>query len=191
MKGIKGTAPYEGALIYKRWHKKEGRWYALIYWSDSKRTTRSWARYLMETSLGRFLTPLEQVDHIDNNKSNDNLDNLQILSLKENVRKSAKPPKILTLMCDHCKISFNRRANKVIHKNNKNNFCSKKCGYAYMSENKTSVSPNRQAKIVHGTSNAYGYHKCRCDICREFKRNEHRNRILKKLSSNGETSLGV
>ena len=49
-----------------------------------KRTTISYARYLVSVNEKRILSKKEQVDHIDGNKTNDVISNLQILSAKEN-----------------------------------------------------------------------------------------------------------
>lgn len=169
MKGIKGTVPYNGALIYKQWHKKECRWYAIVYWNENKRTTKSWARYLMETHLGRFLAPSETVDHIDGNKTNDVLENLQILTIAENVKKSARKAKIITIICDNCGELFQRNAS-LIRKKQNNIFCKPECRDNFASNNNTTVSEARKAKIIHGTINAYAYHKCRCLVCKEGRR---------------------
>lgn len=131
MKGIRGTAPYKGALIYKQWHKKEGRWYALIYWNDSKRTTRSWARYLLETKLGRCLEKGEEVDHIDGNRQNDLLDNLQVISSRENKLKTVKQRMAIKikLTCSNCSMEIERTSHGF--NKNANHFCSKKCENAH------------------------------------------------------------
>ena len=87
MKRKHAEFPYSEYWIYKVWHEKEGRWQAnLIYKEDTtKRTTISYARYVLSVHLGRLLdSKTEHVDHIDNNCANDELENLQILSPEDN-----------------------------------------------------------------------------------------------------------
>lgn len=83
--------PYDKYNLYIVHHKKENRNYAVltpIYKnSELKRTTISYARYLMSVKLKRFLTVEETVDHIDNDRTNDSIENLQILSDKEDKKK--------------------------------------------------------------------------------------------------------
>ena len=43
-----------------------------------RRSTTTYARYLMSVKLGRFLTKSERVDHIDGDLSNDSIENLQL-----------------------------------------------------------------------------------------------------------------
>jgi len=140
MKGIEGQAPYEGAKIYRLWHKKEQRWYAVIVWPD-KRTTKSWARYAMEVHLGRFLSKKEQVDHIDEDKTNDDITNLQILTRKENnlkhVRLNNKQKKIITLTCSYCLKQFEREVRIVKSRKNKiGDFCKKECLHKFLANPK-------------------------------------------------------
>ena len=55
----------------------------------------------MEIRLGRRLNSDETVDHIDNDKTNDSPENLQVLSLKDNARKSANPKALQKYLDDH------------------------------------------------------------------------------------------
>lgn len=90
-KGVIAEYPYNNFYIYIVFHKKEGRRFAVLYPADKssglKRTTISYARYLMSVKEGRVLEEYEEVDHIDNDKTNDEISNLQILTRSENVRK--------------------------------------------------------------------------------------------------------
>ena len=139
MKRIQADFPFEDYWLYKVWHEKEGRFQAnLILISNiKKRTTVSYARYLMSIHLGRFLTKEEHVDHIDENRSNDSIDNLQILSKQENKLKSEKylaelKPKYIELNCSHCGNSFKyfSRNYRFYTKQGRTNFnCSKTCAY--------------------------------------------------------------
>lgn len=96
------------------------------------RHTISYARYLMATSLNRFLTDDEEVDHIDNNKDNDVLSNLQILSRAENIRKQKRVVglKRVLYQCPVCEKEFSRsRGLSHLVKKTKNSVtCSRSCG---------------------------------------------------------------
>lgn len=65
---------------------------ALYGSTNRKRSSVSYARYLMACKLGRYLTNQEVVDHINNNRLDDRIENLQILTPKDNAIKSNKPP---------------------------------------------------------------------------------------------------
>jgi len=45
----------------------------------------------MEVHLGRYLTTVETVDHINNNQRDDRIENLQLLSLADNIKKCIQP----------------------------------------------------------------------------------------------------
>lgn len=100
---------FEEYKVYKVWHKKEGRWFAILFANEKNRTSMSWARYQMCLHLGRRLDRSETVDHIDGDKTNDDISNLQILSLADNIKKSAKQPEMITLTCPYCGKVFQRR----------------------------------------------------------------------------------
>lgn len=105
---------------------------------NGKRTSVSYARYLMACNLKRYLTKDEHVDHIDNNKLNDVIENLQILSPKENNQKRNKALGIkladdIELICPVCKKVFHRCSRNTKHKlqKGKSPCCSRKCGGIY------------------------------------------------------------
>lgn len=75
--------PFDGYTLYVLYHKREGRNMAQLV-SKEHRTTMSYARYLYSVKEGRMLSKLEQVDHIDNDKTNDAVENLRILTAREN-----------------------------------------------------------------------------------------------------------
>ena len=129
-KSIVGQPPFQEYNIYKVFHKKEQRWWACLVPIDKtkKRTTISYARYLMSAHLGRLLTKTETVDHINNNKIDDRIENLQILSRGDNSRKSIKRANYITLICPICKKEFSRNYKRThFVKGNKNTFCSRPC----------------------------------------------------------------
>ena len=98
----------------------EGRRTLILYNSQTDRSSCQYARYLLSVKHGRYLTGEEQTDHVDGDKSNDNIDNLQILSQKENLRKSSKGITVTehgTLsMYRYCKCDLCREAKSVYSK---------------------------------------------------------------------------
>lgn len=93
----------------------------------------SLARYLVSVREGRFLTSLEQVDHIDGDCSNDSIGNLQILTASQNCKKKASDrgqdtgPQSTT--CPYCGIEFflPRRILAYKKRNGKTPYCSRQC----------------------------------------------------------------
>jgi YHS domain-containing protein len=84
----------------------------------------------MEQHLGRRLEDWEQIDHIDNDFTNNNLDNLQILSVADNNRKSAKPAEEVTFTCPVCGTIITKSASKAKHNRKQGKagpFCSRSC----------------------------------------------------------------
>ena len=69
---------------------RENRKTLVLFNTQKERTSTQFARYILAVSLRRYLSIDETVDHIDGNKTNDSLDNLQILSRRDNIKKSAK-----------------------------------------------------------------------------------------------------
>lgn len=119
--------------VYGPYLRKDGRKHVIII-HDNKRVTKSWPRYLMEQYLGRELRPEETVDHIDNDFTNDSLSNLQILTLKDNVKKqhnTRKEEVYVAVVCKNCGKLFNRRKKLIEYNINvlkkDGPYCSHKC----------------------------------------------------------------
>ncbi len=90
-KGVILKHPFVGYTGYRIWHKKEGHYYVCLVPRPDfslKRTTITLAKYRLSRKLGRKLKRHEQVDHKDEYKTNDSISNLQVLTVKQNVRKN-------------------------------------------------------------------------------------------------------
>lgn len=127
--------PYDNYYIYKVFHKKEKRNYAILVNKNNfkNRTTISYARYLMSIFQKRILDKKETVDHINEIKIDDRIENLQILPIEENKKKYILQAKLTTkmvkLLCPQC--------GKIFEKKKKNCYltktggvftsCSRKC----------------------------------------------------------------
>lgn len=139
MKGVVAEYPYNDYYLYVIYHKKEGRRYAVLVPIDKtkniKRTTISYARYLMSVKEKRFLNKDEDVDHIDEDKTNDDINNLQILSKKDNIVKGNKRNgvQMVELKCPNCGMIFHKRKGKTHLTKNRGNYtaCSRKCASAF------------------------------------------------------------
>lgn len=138
MKRIIADYPYNEYYLYIVFHKKEGRRYANLIpidkTSELKRTTISYARYLMSVKEKRILNKDEHIDHKDDNKLNDDINNLQILSLKENNIKKSKQigRKMVILKCPYCNNVFEKEKRKThLIKGGIYTGCSRKCSTTF------------------------------------------------------------
>lgn len=127
---------YDGYLVTNSENRKN---VCLIDKVTKKRTTISYARYLMSVKEQRILFPEEQVDHIDGNKTNDSVNNLQILSKGDNNRKNVmetnRTRKMVKMICPNCNNIFEKPLN-MTHLQRKGHYtsCSKKCSYAILTK---------------------------------------------------------
>lgn len=58
-----------------------------LHFVDGTKKHTQVARVLLESKLGRMLTKIETVDHIDGDSLNNSMDNLQMLSRSDNAKK--------------------------------------------------------------------------------------------------------
>lgn len=146
MKGEIGQSPFNQYKIYGPiLHKKENRRIVVLIplFPSLKRTSMSYARFIMSVFLRRELKTNEEVDHKDGDKTNDNLDNLQILSGEANRKKSFIDRKIhkkmVELKCPECQTIFVRRRGRthLVNKGSRATFCSRRCSGKFSSKLKT------------------------------------------------------
>jgi hypothetical protein len=105
----------------------------LLELADGAKKTTSYARFLVEQDLGRWLSSDEHVDHIDKNCSNDEMWNLQILTPEENWARSRRQAEVYYFFCPVCKIAASQPAGKVRHNRKQGKsgpYCSKRCARA-------------------------------------------------------------
>lgn len=117
------------AKVYGPYTRKDGRKHVMHYDGVSKRT-QSYPRYLMELYLGRQLETWETVDHINGDFTDDRIENFQLLTLAENIRKSAKPAEVYQFICPTCGKWSEKPAHKVRHNRKQGKrgpYCSRRC----------------------------------------------------------------
>lgn len=116
--------------VYGPYTRADGRKH-VIYYDGQTRRTQSYPRYLMEQHLGRELLDSETVDHINGDFTDDRIENLQLLTLVENIQKSAKEAKYLLFDCPVCEDEFLYLASRYRHNQIKQGksgpYCSKSC----------------------------------------------------------------
>lgn len=142
--------------------------FVILFYSKDLKKTKSFARFLMETHLNRFLDKDEHVDHIDGDCKNDCLENLQILTPRENNQKAIVQNNITTKIwegnCPNCGIFFSKplsrvRSNLKLHKEGP--FCSKHCAgqYTYVKPTKSGGGKNSGRKRTHDYDLILSIHK--------------------------------
>lgn len=88
---LAGSTPASATMYgpYERRYKNGSIRRQVILIFNGRKTSMSYARWLLSVNLGRWLEPHEDADHIDENPLNDSLDNLQVLTKPANIRKSS------------------------------------------------------------------------------------------------------
>ncbi len=102
------SGPFAGYQIYGPYGS--GRKIVVLV-AQEHRTTMSYARYLMSEKLGRELTDMEEVDHVDDDCMNDAIGNLQVLTPRQNKAKQdarRRAAALVTLVCPECGNEFTR-----------------------------------------------------------------------------------
>lgn len=116
--------------VYGPYTRKDGRKH-VVHYDGHTRRTQSYPRFLMEQHLNRTLEEWEHVDHINNNHTDDCIENLQILTQRENNKKSRKYAEYGTFICPTCAIDFTYpmrqyKANQI-KQSKRGPYCSKFC----------------------------------------------------------------
>lgn len=128
---------YENCKIYGPYVCQDKRKRIVIIWPDGFQTSISYARFLMEKALDRYLSSHEEVDHIDDDKTNDVITNLQILSSLENREKQSKYLEPILQICWWCEKAFEltQKQQRTRHQNRLRTltgpFCSRTCAGQY------------------------------------------------------------
>ena len=126
--------------VYGPYERKSGRKFVILIYEDGSRTTRQYARHLMELKLGRELTDEEEVDHIDRDHTNDEIFNLRVVSKEEHKKDDQKrriPVEWECPLCDEKFVLGAKAENDAFQKRKQGKagpFCSKQCAGRYGAE---------------------------------------------------------
>lgn len=92
-------------------------------------------RVVMENHLGRMLEPNEVVHHENEDKHDNRISNLKVMTLSDHSKLHARSPKMISLECDYCGKSFERRRNqRSAVKGYKRSFCSRSCNGKFQAQ---------------------------------------------------------
>lgn len=142
-----------GPYVFSRGRLK-GRKYLTVYYRDGTKGSMLYSRYVMEQALGYRLSVEETVDHIDEDFTNDKVENLQVLSLSENIRKSAKLRRQITFVevtCVRCGQKTMKELRNVKHASNQGKagpFCGRSCAGKYGADVQNGRVPQRQREMA-------------------------------------------
>lgn len=184
---MKTPVSYKGPYTFPS-GKCAGRKFMCVYYSDGSKGTTLYSRYLMQVHLGRVLSPEEQVDHINEDKTDDRIENLQILTRQKNIAKAARAKwgeTRIKFICPACGREAEKDGNEI-RKNRKQGksgpYCSKRCAGRATYENPWSKKAGHA--IVCGTRTKYRY-GCRCTECRAANTADARTRRNNERPSGG------
>ncbi len=119
------------------YNRKDKRKVVIIYYFGGDRRTMSYPKYIMEQKLGRPLTKIETVHHIDGDLTNNEDNNFEVKNNSEHAKYHAKRLFPLSFVCPYCNVVFiisgkrlygaisNRKRGKV------GPFCNRSCAGKY------------------------------------------------------------
>lgn len=145
--------PYKGYKLYKVWHKKERRWFAVLFKSSKDRTTVAYAKYLLEVREGKRLGKSIHAHHVDENKTRDVQDNIKkVKGNKHNALHQLKNEQWrVTGLCAYykCRQEIDKHWRGCLPRVAKRYFyCSKECQYKAMKNLK--LRQDSEGEIYYG-----------------------------------------
>lgn len=127
--------PYANSIVYGPYTRKDGRMHLVVVFPNRKKSTVSYPKYLVETSIGQYLNADEVVHHIDGNPNNNKLDNLEIVNRSSHTRLHVKKRLSKVFCCPVCGELFSLNSaqlhdviqNRRKGKSKTGPYCSKSC----------------------------------------------------------------
>ena len=122
--------PYEGYKLYKVWHRKEQRWFAVLVKTKHDRTTVAYAKYLLEVRVGKRLGKKIHAHHKDGVKTRDVTSNIKKLTHSKHNTLHNKKEKHWRICgrCSNCRKYIDKRYRGCLPRTTKRYFyCSKSC----------------------------------------------------------------
>lgn len=122
---------YEGYKVFGPYKRKTDSYqHVVLYKSATDRLSVSYAKYLLEMSLGRYLEPNEDAHHKDENPENNDLSNLEVKTRLEHIRHHfVKHKDNVRTNCAGCGVEFELtpKQQRARRKNTSGPFCSRSC----------------------------------------------------------------
>ena len=121
--------------VYGPYLNYNGSRYQVNMHGKGKKTTVQYARLKIEVQLGRKLSSIEEVDHINRKPRDDRYDNLQVLRNGVHQGLDARRLKPIKVKCAWCKRNFelrkDQRTTRAMKGTKGGPFCSKQCSGRY------------------------------------------------------------
>lgn len=93
---------YDNYLIYGPYDPNRRLRLVMVDKVNGRKTSISYAKYLMEVHLGRYLKSDETVDHIDNDYTNNYISNLRVISRSRHAYEDVLRNKPNKVHCEYC-----------------------------------------------------------------------------------------
>lgn len=93
---------YDNYLIYGPYDHNRRLRLVMVDKVNGRKTSISYAKYLMEVHLGRYLKSDETVDHIDNDYTNNDISNLRVISRSRHAYEDVLRNKPNKVHCEYC-----------------------------------------------------------------------------------------
>lgn len=129
---------YNNCTVYGPYTRKEDKYsHVVIVWPDLTKTTVSYARYLLEVKLQRYLTENEDAHHKDENPENNSEDNLEVRERSghraDHTRKYYDGFEVQCVWCDKkfTLTALQQRTRKENLHKKAGPFCSRSCSGKY------------------------------------------------------------
>ena len=126
---------YENYKLYGPYTGKDNRQRCVLVNKSNKKDkkTISYPKYIVETSINRYLTEEETIHHIDGNPLNNDLNNLAVITRSAHSKLDSQRRKSVNVSCLECKKLFTIDGSKIRYREigKAGPFCSRNCSGKY------------------------------------------------------------